>query len=135
MERSVPRRKNIPMFCFLFQQEDRKQLLRSKANQLLLDAKLRGSLTNIDMSSPTSEHPPGGFGSADDNSPDGEERPFTPPTKSNNPADFRKNPFKIVKKKNLKQVTPKTFLKEEKPAPKPAEPKGRFFYQPDKTQN
>eukprot|EP00111_Clytia_hemisphaerica_P003007 TCONS_00008570-protein len=106
----------------LNQQEDRKQLLRSQANQLLLDAKMRGSLHNIDRSanSPSNEFPPSAFGGEDME--EGGMSPETQQRMRNN--DFRKNPFTLVKKSNkqLKQITPKNYLKEE-PDPVDSEPK------------
>lgn len=83
---------------------------------------MRGSLHNIDLSSPTTEQAPGNFGSEEEKSPVGEEKPFVA-ANPNNPNDFKKNPFTLVKKKNLKQVRPKSFLKEDPPEP-PPQPKG-----------
>lgn len=85
-------------------QEDRKQLLRSQANQLLLDAKIRGSLHNIDKSSPTTEQAPSAIGTEDEGDVENQ---------SAQKQDFRKSPFTLVKKKQLKQISPKNYLKED----------------------
>jgi len=73
-------------------QEDRKHLLRSQANQLLQEAKEKGRMTSIEHESPTLEVNPIG------------------PTVET-PPEFRKNPFTLVKKTNLKQLPKKQFLK------------------------
>jgi len=106
------------LFFFVEQQEDRKQLLRSQANQLLLDAKMRGSLHNIDRSSPTTELPPSTLcadaetpAAAEVNSAESQARLSN--TKSGQPNDFKKNPFTLVKKKQLKQISHKNYLEEE----------------------
>lgn len=81
---------------------------------------MRGSLHNIDQHiSPSNEHlPPMG---AVNETEGGEGR-----SAANN-KDFRKNPFTLVKKKQLKQITPKNYLKEEVD-PADVEPKCKFVW-------
>lgn len=77
---------------FIFQQEDRKHLLRSQANQLLKEAKEKGRMTSIEHESPTLEV-----------------NPIVPTVET--PPEFRKNPFTLLKKTNLKQLPKKQLLK------------------------
>ncbi|XP_065647613.1 EH domain-binding protein 1 isoform X4 [Hydra vulgaris] len=92
-------------------EEDRKSLLRSKATHLLEQAKLRGSLTNIDRScSPSSV--------------DAEDTKNIPVAASSQEgiqevsqagsqaADFKKNPFTLVKKRRVKSLQIKKVGKE-----------------------
>lgn len=81
-------------------QEDRKQLLRAQANQLLEEAKFQGAATNIDQSN-----------LSDSQSSHCEEEP--PPAMSV-PSEFNRNPFTLVMKKSLKQLTSNQYLKAEK---------------------
>ena len=60
------------------------------------EAKLRGT-TNVEHESPTSEV-----------------NPLLENKSMGTPPEFRKNPFTLVKKKNLKQLTPSEYLEEEK---------------------
>lgn len=85
---------------FSLQQEDRKQLLRAQANQLLEEAKFQGAATNIDQSN-----------LSDSQSSHCEEEP--PPAMSV-PSEFNRNPFTLVMKKSLKQLTSNQYLKAEK---------------------
>ena len=82
---------------------------------------MRGSLHNIDQQiSPCNEHPPSSIAmGVMDEKETGERRAGA------NNKDFRKNPFTLVKKKQLKQITPKNYLKEEVD-PADAEPKCKF---------
>ena len=84
----------------LLQQEDRKLLLRTQHNQLLQEAKSRGSATNIDRSN--SPVPCESLNDEQDE-----------PVKSGTP-EFRRNPFTLVKKKSLKQMSATNYLKAEK---------------------
>ena len=78
------------------QQEDRQAYLRTHASQLVEEAKLKGT-TNVEHESPTSEV-----------------NPLLENKSMGTPPEFRKNPFTLVKKKNLKQLTSSEYLKEEK---------------------
>ena len=83
---------------------------------------MRGSLHNIDQQiSPSTEHPPPHPLSMDEGGEGGEVLP-----QGVNNKDFRKNPFTLVKKKQLKQITPKNYLKEEID-PADAEPKSKQY--------
>ena len=82
--------------CILIQQEDRQAYLRTHASQLIEEAKLKGT-TNVEHESPTSEV-----------------NPLLENKSMGTPPEFRKNPFTLVKKKNLKQLTPSEYLNEEK---------------------
>lgn len=81
---------------------------------------MRGSLHNIDQRmSPSNEHPPP-MGAVNETEGGG-----ATGVAANN-KDFRKNPFTLVKKKQLKQITPKNYLVEEVD-PADVEPKCNSF--------
>lgn len=96
--------------CTLQQEEERKRRLREQASKLLQQAKNRHSDLSKKRQSFNDEP------AADANSLSHQTVEATDQRKNSLPTNFKATPFKLVKAKQLRELSPRHFLKEKKPS-------------------